>query len=213
MPRPILTTNGRLVRAAALRTRQTLLDSLVTELNTTPYRDIRIADIARRAKTSNATFYQYFTDLDAAVAALAEDVAGFASPVRTTGGLDREAVAELVEAFFRFYRANRTVLRAVEAKAAEGDEQFAELRRKIYGGLNTSLVMTLVRAYPRAADRDAREATAASLTLLLTSAAAQQPQQAGWSFAPDPVRAAVVDLVHTAITRRPAAPLTPSLTH
>ncbi|MEV4506712.1 TetR family transcriptional regulator [Streptomyces klenkii] len=212
MPGPLLTADGRPLRAAALRTRRTLLDSLVTELKTTPYRDIRIADVARRAKTSPAAFYHYFTDLDAAVAALAEDVACFVSPVRTTGGLDREAVAQLVEVFFRFYRANRTVLRAVEAKAAEGDERFTELRRKIYGGLNTSLVMTLVGAYPRAADRDTREATAASLTLLLTSAAAQQPPQAGWSFAPDPVRAAVVDLVHTAIARRPATPLTTALT-
>ncbi|MEU5417770.1 TetR family transcriptional regulator [Streptomyces sp. NPDC020667] len=209
MPDAIQTTTGRVCRTTALQTRKTLLNSVATELKWTPYRDITIADIARRARTSNATFYQYFPDLDAAVLGLAEDLAhnGFASPVRTTGGLSREAVAELVDAFFRFYGGNRAVLRAVEAKAAEGDERFAELRRTIYGALNTALVRTLTSAHPRAADRNARAATAASLTLLLTSAAAQQPRHADWFAEPDAVRAAVVDLLHTAITCDPAASL------
>ncbi|MEU2514493.1 hypothetical protein [Streptomyces syringium] len=213
MPHAILATDGRVLRAAGLRARRTLLDCVVTELKLTPYRDIRIADIARRAKTSNASFYQYFPDLDAAVLALADDVArkAFLSPVPTTGGLDREAAAQLVDAFFRFYRANRTVLRAVEARAAEGDDRFAELHRKIYNGLTTELERTLITAHPRAADRNTRVATAVSLTLLLTAAASQHPRHAGWTVEPTAIRTAVVDLLHTAITRPPAIPLTTAL--
>ncbi|MFI1258978.1 hypothetical protein ACH4U6_35105 [Streptomyces netropsis] len=215
MPNAILATDGRTLGAAALRTRRTLLNSVATELKWTPYRDVRIADIARRAKTSNASFYQYFPDLDAAVLALAEDVArnDFASPASATGDTGREAAAELVDAFFRFYHANRTVLRAVEAKAAEGDERFAELRQKIYGLLTTTLEHTLMSAHPRATDRDARAATAASLALLVMAAAAQHPRHSHLSADAAAVRAAVVDLLHAAITRRPTAPLTTTPMH
>ena len=44
-------------------------------LDTASYRDLKVVDIAREAGTSPATFYQYFTDVDAAIAELAGDMA------------------------------------------------------------------------------------------------------------------------------------------
>ncbi|MEZ5320950.1 MAG: helix-turn-helix domain-containing protein [Microthrixaceae bacterium] len=44
-------------------------------LRSVNYRDLKVTDIAREAGTSPATFYQYFGDVEAAVLALAEQLA------------------------------------------------------------------------------------------------------------------------------------------
>jgi hypothetical protein len=55
------TTNGRVPGQRGRQTRQRLLDATVELLTTTSWRSVKVTDIARRARTSPATFYQYFT--------------------------------------------------------------------------------------------------------------------------------------------------------
>lgn len=45
----------------AKATRESLLAALEETLDTTPLRDIKVVDVARKARTSSATFYAYFT--------------------------------------------------------------------------------------------------------------------------------------------------------
>lgn len=65
--------NGQAMGRKGLQTRRRLIDATVAQLENNRLRDLRVADIARAAGTSTATFYVYFPDVaDAALAALEE---------------------------------------------------------------------------------------------------------------------------------------------
>src|SRR5690606_17909694 len=79
--------DGRVPGRRGLATRRRLLDTLAEMLATTSYRDLKVVDVARVAGTSPATFYQYFPQVEAAVLALAEELAG-------EGGRELRALVE-----------------------------------------------------------------------------------------------------------------------
>src|SRR5271169_6144327 len=85
-PELIATTDGRIPGHRGRATRQRLLECTAELLVATPWRSVKVIDIARRAGTSPATFYQYFENVEQAIGVLAE-------------GLVEEAaeLAELVE--------------------------------------------------------------------------------------------------------------------
>ena len=87
MPEPIATTDGRVPGRRGRATRQRLLECTAELLAATPWRSIKVIDIARQAGTSPATFYQYFENVEAAITVLAEElVEGWGSwPVWSTG--------------------------------------------------------------------------------------------------------------------------------
>jgi AcrR family transcriptional regulator len=62
-------------------TRRRLLDATMVLLETLPYRDVKVVDIAREAGTSPATFYQYFSDVEEAVLAIADEMASAVGPL------------------------------------------------------------------------------------------------------------------------------------
>ena len=64
--------SGRALGPRAMSTRQRLLDATVELLDEQSVRDIAVVDIARKAGTSPATFYQYFKDVAEASLRLAE---------------------------------------------------------------------------------------------------------------------------------------------
>ena len=53
---------------------QRLLECTAELLETTPWRSIKVIDIARQAGTSPATFYQYFENVEQAILVLAEEL-------------------------------------------------------------------------------------------------------------------------------------------
>src|SRR5277367_2155628 len=71
---PLSTTDGRMPGQRGRQTRQRLLDATVELLTTTSWRSVKVTDIARRARTSPATFYQYFGNVEQAIRVLAEDM-------------------------------------------------------------------------------------------------------------------------------------------
>src|SRR5579884_2649157 len=71
----VRTVDGRIAGRRGQATRQKLLDCLSEMLKTSPYRDVKVIDVARMAGTSPATFYQYFPDVEGAVLELAEEMA------------------------------------------------------------------------------------------------------------------------------------------
>ena len=63
---------GRIPGRRGTATRERLLASTAELLARKPYRSITVTEIARGARTSPATYYQYFLDIESAVLALAE---------------------------------------------------------------------------------------------------------------------------------------------
>ena len=82
-PELIATTDGRVPGRRGRATRQRLLECTAELLVATPWRSIKVIDIARQAGTSPATFYQYFENVEAAITVLAEElVEGVGRPGR-----------------------------------------------------------------------------------------------------------------------------------
>ena len=110
--------NGRELGPRALNTRRRLLDATVELLDSSSVRDISVVEIARRAGTSPATFYQYFKDVGEATLCLAEEAAAeMPAVVDAIGGTWRGrkgmATARVIaEAFIDHFDAYRSVLLA-----------------------------------------------------------------------------------------------------
>ena len=65
----------------ALRTRRRLLDATAELLRERGLRGVSVVEIARRARTSPASFYQYFTGVEQATLELADEAAGGMSEI------------------------------------------------------------------------------------------------------------------------------------
>src|SRR5580658_8767974 len=77
MPRDsgtLATTDGRVPGRRGRATRARLLECTADLLTQTPWRSIKVIDIARQAGTSPATFYQYFENVEQAILVLAEEL-------------------------------------------------------------------------------------------------------------------------------------------
>jgi AcrR family transcriptional regulator len=128
--------SGRALGPRALGTRQRLLDATVALLGEKSVRDISVVDIARKANTSPATFYQYFKDVGEATLRLAEAAAEEVPAVielidgswRGQKGLD--TARAIATAFFDHWDAHRAVLLVRNLAADEGDKRFQQIRRK-----------------------------------------------------------------------------------
>ena len=128
--------SGRRLGPRALNTRQRLLDATVALLNERSVRDISVVEIARKANTSPATFYQYFRDVGEATLRLAEQAAEEMPAVvqlideswRGQKGLD--TARAIVAAFVDHWDAYRSVLLVRNLAADEGDRRFQKVRRQ-----------------------------------------------------------------------------------
>ena len=131
-----LDQSGRELGPRALLTRQRLLDAAAEGLRHQSVREVSVVEIARRAGTSPATFYQYFSDVNEATLRLAEQAASETpvlvelvdGPWRGQKGL--ETARALVDAFVRHWDAHRAVLLLRNLAAEEGDRRFQKVRRQ-----------------------------------------------------------------------------------
>jgi AcrR family transcriptional regulator len=147
-PELIATTDGRIPGHRGRATRQRLLECTAELLVATPWRSIKVIDIARRAGTSPATFYQYFENVEAAITVLAEELV---EGVGVLAGLidgdwsedaGWDTAVAVVEGFMEYWEGNRAVFRVVELTTVEGDLRFQGLRVR---ALN-AVTVTLARA-------------------------------------------------------------------
>jgi AcrR family transcriptional regulator len=134
-PRKTLDQSGRVVGPRGLQTRDQLLDALAALMAQRSVREIRVVDVARNVRTSPATFYQYFEDVDEAVLRLAErasermpEILGLMSR-SWQGRKGFETALAIVEAFIRHWDAHHAVLRLSNLRSDEGDRRFLKLRR------------------------------------------------------------------------------------
>ncbi|MDT9682146.1 TetR family transcriptional regulator [Streptomyces sp. TRM76323] len=210
----VRTVDGRVAGRRGQATRQKLLDCLSEMLGSSPYRDVKVIDVARKAGTSPATFYQYFPDVEGAVLEIAEEMAkdgaGLSELVSDrswVGKGAKQASEELVEGFLDFWRRHDAILRVVDLGAAEGDKRFYKIRMKILGSVTGSLTDAVkdLQAKGRV-DKDVNPAAmAGALVTMLASVASHQKGFQTWGVKQAELRPNLALLVHLGITgKKPA---------
>ena len=210
----VRTVDGRIAGRRGQATRQKLLDRLGEMLNSSPYRDVKVIDVARKAGTSPATFYQYFPDVEGAVLELADSMARESASLGElvegrswAGKSGRQAAEELVDGFLGFWRRHDAIMRVVDLGAAEGDKRFSRLRARILSSVTGSLANAVedLQSRGRVDPEVAPAAMAGSLVTLLASVAGHQKALQGLGVKQADIRPALVQLVHLGVTgRKPA---------
>lgn len=205
----VRTVDGRVAGRRGQATRQKLLDCLSEMLSSSPYRDVKVIDVARKAGTSPATFYQYFPDVEGAVLEIAEQMA-------TEGGQLTDLLAgrswvgkagwqtsqELVDGFLEFWRRNDAILRVVDLGAAEGDKRFYKIRMKILNSVNNSLSDAVAELQTKGrVDKDVNPAAVAgSLVAMLAAVASHQKGFQTWGVKQAELKPNLALLVHLGVT-------------
>ncbi|MEU9570037.1 TetR family transcriptional regulator [Streptomyces massasporeus] len=207
----VRTVDGRVAGRRGQATRQKLLDCLSEMLSSSPYRDVKVIDVARKAGTSPATFYQYFPDVEGAVLEIAEQVATEGAALTElvegrswTGKAGWQTAQELVDGFLEFWRKNDAILRVVDLGAAEGDKRFYKLRMKILNSVNNSLADTVAELQAKGrVDKDVNPAAVAgSLVAMLAAVASHQKGFSSWGVKQAELKPNLALLVHLGVTGR-----------
>ncbi|AQU68092.1 TetR family transcriptional regulator [Streptomyces niveus] len=208
------TVDGRVAGRRGQATRQKLLDCLSEMLSTSPYRDVKVIDVARKAGTSPATFYQYFPDVEGAVLEIAEEMAKegaglteLVSGRSWAGKAGRQTAEELVEGFLDFWRKNDAILRVIDLGAAEGDKRFYKIRMKILSSVTNSLTDSVKELQSKGrVDKDVNPAAmAGSLVVMLAAVAGHQKGFQTWGVKQAELKPNLALLVHLGITgKKPA---------
>jgi AcrR family transcriptional regulator len=161
---------GRILGPRALQTRERLLAATAELLREGSALDLSVAEIARRASTSAATFYQYFKDVEEATLYLAQRAAEEIPVVLELidgpweGERGRITAQKIVEAFMSHWEAHHAVLLIRNLAADHGDPRFQEARR-------AALSPILERLADRVAEFQARGAVSSELHPFATAAA------------------------------------------
>jgi AcrR family transcriptional regulator len=176
--------DGRVPGRRGLATRRRLLDTLAEMLETTSYRDLKVVDVARAAGTSPATFYQYFPQVEAAVLALAEELAEqggreLRELVTAHGWGERDVtdtVVGIADGFLSFWARHPALLSVIDLAVLDGDRRFREVRTRLLSGVSQALEASVAAAHSAGrvpGDTDPR-AVAYVLTAMLAHVAAHQ---------------------------------------
>ncbi|MEU6527794.1 TetR family transcriptional regulator [Streptomyces sp. NPDC046928] len=203
------TVDGRVAGRRGQATRQKLLDCLSEMLSSSPYRDVKVIDVARKAGTSPATFYQYFPDVEGAVLEIAEHMATEGAELTAlvegrswVGKAGWQTAQELVDGFLDFWRRNDAILRVVDLGASEGDKRFYKIRMKILNSVNNSLADAVTQLQSKGrVDKDVNPAAVAgSLVAMLAAVASHQKGFQSWGVKQAELKPNVALLVHLGVT-------------
>ncbi|MFD5515833.1 TetR family transcriptional regulator [Streptomyces sp. NPDC127066] len=205
----VRTVDGRVAGRRGQATRQKLLDCLSEMLSSSPYRDVKVIDVARKAGTSPATFYQYFPDVEGAVLEIAEQMAAEGAALTRllegrswVGKAGWQTAQELVDGFLEFWRKNDAILRVVDLGAAEGDKRFYKIRMKILNSVNNSLTDSVTELQAKGkVDKDVNPAAmAGSLVAMLAAVASHQKGFQSWGVKQAELKPNLALLVYLGVT-------------
>ena len=211
-PETMPAADGRLPGRRGRATRQKLLDATDALLETTSYRELKVVDIARKAGTSPATFYQYFPDVEAAILSLGEvmveDGPVLAEPVRGSwsGKAGFGTAMRLVEGFLDFWEEHEAVLRVVDLAIVEGDRRFRRIRNELLQPVTFALidVITDHQQDGRHPDTVDPRAHAAVLLSMLAHVAEHRHGLEAWGVSGEQARESMARIVAWSVTgRRP----------
>jgi AcrR family transcriptional regulator len=207
----LATTDGRVPGRRGRATRQRLLECTAELLTSTPWRSIKVIDIARQAGTSPATFYQYFENVEQAILVLAEELMEGAALLAElvdgnwTAEASWETATAVVTGFMNYWEANRSVFRVVELATEEGDLRFQGLRVRALNAVTVTLarVIGAGEAIGSPAGTDPM-AVAATLISMLAHVAAHQYGFEFWGIRTTAMIDSQARVLHWAVTGRTA---------
>lgn len=185
--------HGQRIGSKGERTRQILIETTVRLLEEHGLREVSVADVARSAKTSPATFYVYFRGVPEVVLAALES-APQTSP-RLEALMDRDwlgpggdvAARALVDEYTALWARHRTIFRVRNLAAEEGDRRFHEARLEAARPTLDGLVgkVELAQAAGRVPARLEPRACIGTILMMLERLSAIGPLGAGRDDAPD----------------------------
>jgi AcrR family transcriptional regulator len=202
---PLRAVDGRVPGRRGRATRDKLLRAAAELLEQRSYRDLTVVEIAKRARTSTATFYQYFADVEAAIAELAHDLAEegprLVEIINTGGwrGDGYEPALKLVDAFIDLWERHRAILRVVDLATAEGDLRFRNIRTHLLSQVTDALRDAVVKASDGKVEPRAQ---AAALVSLLAHVAEHRYGFEFWGIRIDDMRHSTARLVAWGTTGR-----------
>jgi AcrR family transcriptional regulator len=215
---PVATTDGRVPGQRGRATRQRLLDATVELLSSTPWRSVKVIDIARRAETSPATFYQYFENVEQAIGVLAEDMVeeavALADLVAGDWGADAswETALAVTEGFLSYWEENRTVFRVLDLATEEGDAQLRGIRVRALNSVTVTLAGAIAQQSPVAGPTGVATASpagsdpmavAGTLVAMFASVSAHRFGFEFWGIRTRDLIDSQARLLHWAVTGRP----------
>jgi AcrR family transcriptional regulator len=218
-PGALAATDGRVPGQRGQATRQRLLESTVELLTTTPWRSVKVIDIARRAGTSPATFYQYFENVEQAIEVLAEEMVAEAADLADlvagdwTAASSWETALSVTEGFLAYWETNRAVFRVVDLATEEGDAALRGVRVRALNAVTVALAQAItahappgpgpagtVTGSPAGSDP---MAVAGSLVAMYASVAAHRYGFEFWGIRTASLVDSQARLLHWAVTGRP----------
>jgi AcrR family transcriptional regulator len=216
------TTDGRVPGERGRLTRQRLLAATVELLTTTSWRSVKVTDIARRAQTSPATFYQYFGNVEQAIHVLAEGMVDQAAELSELVGGDWSDGASwgtaltVTEGFLAYWEDNRAVFRVVDLATEEGDAQLRGIRVRALNAVTIALAQVIVQASPATGGPPGNAtsspagsdpmAVAGTLVAMFASVSAHRYGFEFWGIRTRNLIDSQARLLHWAITGRPGPP-------
>lgn len=180
---PLLNQIGQKIGAKGLETRQRLIDATIAELETRGLRDLTVADVARAANTSAATFYVYFEGVPEVVLAALDNVTQSSPELVALATLNWSNLGQthlprdFVELYCRHWWHWRTIFRCRNLASEEGDARFQEARRQSVIPLMNALTsqIDLAQQHGRVPKRLSPRASAGAILALLERLAAVGP--------------------------------------
>lgn len=203
--------DGRVPGRRGRATREKLLDATAKLLDTENYRDVKVVDIARLAGTSPATFYQYFTDVEAAVLVLAErmadegqELAAIVQDATWAGRAGYETVQGLVDTTLAFWQRHGAVLRVVDLAIAEGDPRFRALRNRLLQPVTSALRDEIARLASEDKHLEGVDpaSQAASVVSMIVHVAAHRKGLAAWGAGDASIRESLARISYWGVTAR-----------
>jgi AcrR family transcriptional regulator len=218
---PVATTDGRVPGERGRQTRQRLLDATTELLTTTSFRSVKVTDIARRARTSPATFYQYFGNVEHAINVLAEGMVDQAAQLAELVGGDWSerrswgTALAVTEGFLAYWEDNRAVFRVVDLATEEGDAPLRGVRVRALNAVTVALAQVISAASPSAEARGGAAcspagadpmAVAGTLVAMFASVSAHRYGFEFWGIRTRNLIESQARLLHWAVTGRAALP-------
>ncbi len=184
---------GQRIGAKGERTRQKLVDVTIALLETHGLRDLTVAEIARGAETSPATFYVYFDGVPEALLAALEATTQSTPELLQmlkdswAGPQGYARARAFVEQYCGHWAAHSTVFRCRNLAAEEGDARFLAARRDAVTPLLDALAQRVAVAQKEGrvpGKLQPRASAGAVLTLLerLAAVGPTTPAQPDMSF-------------------------------
>jgi len=196
--------NDRSMGRRGLATRRKFLDAAAKLLDEHSYRDVTVTEIAKEAGTSPATFYQYFSDVEDVVLALADELVSVAATQLATrvrnGNWESESAWEsalsLSDAFIALWASHRSILRLIDLANDEGDSRFREVRTRLLAPTTNALVDVLQKR-KNVADPLAE---AGVLVSMLAHVAAHEQGLQSWGASPNELRRSMARILYVTLT-------------